>query len=61
MQGLQQNQGMDSVAKMFPYVQEQVSGRAHAHNHEQTPVMAASDQGGQIVLGAVPAEAGVSP
>ena len=57
MQGLQQNQGMDSVSKIFPYVQEQVSGRARAHNHEQTPVLAVSDQGAQIVLGAVPAEA----
>jgi Caspase domain len=56
MQGLQQNQGMDSVAKMFPYVQEQVSGRAHAHSHEQTPVMSGSDQGEQIVLGVAAVE-----
>jgi hypothetical protein len=57
LQGLQQNQGMDSLAKIFPYVQEQVSSHARAHNQEQTPVLAVSDQGAQIVLGAAPAGA----
>jgi uncharacterized caspase-like protein len=54
IQGLQQDQGMDPISKVFPYVRDQVANRAKAHDREQTPVMGISDQGAQIVVGATP-------
>jgi hypothetical protein len=54
IQGLQQDQGMDPISKVFPYVRDQVANRAKAHDREQTPVMGVSDQGAQIIVGVAP-------
>lgn len=52
LEGLRKNQGQDSLAKIFPYVKQQVSARAEQRwKMQQTPVMSQSDQGGDIVIG----------
>ncbi|MGB9257730.1 MAG: hypothetical protein WCC25_23045, partial [Candidatus Korobacteraceae bacterium] len=52
LEGLRKNQGQDSLAKIFPYVKQQVAARAEQRwKMRQTPVMSQSDQGGDIVIG----------
>jgi uncharacterized caspase-like protein len=52
LEALRRNQGLDSIAKIFPSVREQVEARAEQKwKMQQTPVMSQSDQGGEIVLG----------
>lgn len=55
LEGLRKNQGLDPIAKVFPYVREQVEARAEQKwKVQQTPVMSQSDQGGGIVVGVAP-------
>jgi len=52
LDGLRKNQGLDPIAKIYPYVRQQVSARAEQKwKMQQTPVMSQSDQGGEIVIG----------
>lgn len=50
---MKRSHGLDSVGKIFPYVQQQVSARAQTFHATQVPVMAQSEEGDQIVIGAV--------
>ncbi len=55
LEGLRRNNGLDPMAKVFPYVREQVESRAESKwKMQQTPVMSQSDQGGDIVIGVAP-------
>ena len=52
LDGLRKNQGLDPIAKIYPYVRQQVEARAEQKwKMQQTPVMSQSDQGGEIVIG----------
>jgi uncharacterized caspase-like protein len=52
LEAMKRSQGQDTLAKIYPYVREQVMTRAQTKwKAQQIPVMSESNQGGQIVIG----------